>query len=66
MLAALPLAQREEVAGLEPARAPVIVAGALVLDVLLELTGLHHVVVSEHDLLYGILLDAYLDLALGA
>lgn len=57
-LASLPLAEREQVTGLEPARAGVIVAGALVLEAILELAGLNETVVSEHDLLYGIALDA--------
>lgn len=58
MLASLPLAQRKRVVGLEPERAGVIVAGALVLEAILALAGLPETVVSEHDLLYGIALDA--------
>ena len=57
-LAALSLAERKEVVGLEPARAGVIVAGALVLEAILALAKLPETVVSEHDLLYGIVLDA--------
>ena len=59
MLAALPLAARREVIGLHPGRAGVIVAGALVLACVLELAGLDSTTVSEHDILYGIVLDAY-------
>ncbi len=59
MLAALPLAERREVTGLHPGRAGVIVAGALVLDCVLELAGLDSTIVSEHDILYGIVLDVY-------
>ena len=39
-LAALPLAEREQVRGLDPGRAPTIVAGALILDEVMELFGL--------------------------
>lgn len=58
MLAALPLERRREVVGLHPDRAGVIVAGALILESVLALAGLDSTVVSEHDILYGILLDA--------
>lgn len=62
MLARLPLARRARVVGLHPERAGVIVAGAVILETVLALTGLDHFVVSEHDILYGILRDAYRDL----
>jgi exopolyphosphatase/guanosine-5'-triphosphate,3'-diphosphate pyrophosphatase len=62
MLAALPLAKRREVVGLHPERAGVIVAGALILETTLALAGLDRFVVSEHDILYGILWDTYRDL----
>lgn len=62
MLASMPLARRREVVGLHPERAGVIVAGTLILETVLALAGLDAMVVSEHDLLYGILLDTYLDL----
>ena len=52
-LAALPLAAREQVRGLDPGRAPTIVAGALILDQAMELFGLDAVEVSEHDILRG-------------
>lgn len=59
-LAPLPLERRAaEVAGLDPGRAPVIVAGSLILMSVLEGAGLDSTLVSEHDILYGILLDAY-------
>ena len=58
MLAGLPLRRRAtEVAGLDPRRAPVIVAGGLILGGLLDLLGMNSTVVSEHDILYGIVLD---------
>ena len=59
MLAAMPLAERELVPGLDPGRAPVIVAGALILETVVALAGLESTLVSEHDILYGILLDTY-------
>lgn len=59
MLASLPLARRREVVGLHPERAGVIVAGALILEAVMALAGTDSTLVSEHDILYGILLDAY-------
>jgi exopolyphosphatase / guanosine-5'-triphosphate,3'-diphosphate pyrophosphatase len=56
-LAALTLAERRKVPGLEPGRASVIVAGALILETVLALSGLDAVTVSEHDILYGIVLE---------
>jgi exopolyphosphatase/guanosine-5'-triphosphate,3'-diphosphate pyrophosphatase len=52
-LARLPLEERREVTGLDPARAPTIVAGALILVEVLELFGLDRIEVSEHDILRG-------------
>lgn len=57
-LAALPLAERERVAGLAAARAPVIVAGLVVLREILARYGLPELEVSERDLLDGIALAA--------
>lgn len=62
MLARLPLERRREVVGLHPDRAPVILGGCLVLESALALAGLGEFTVSEHDILYGILLDTYDDL----
>ena len=52
-LAALTVAERREVRGLEPARAPVIVAGAVILDELLDWLGLDAIEASERDILHG-------------
>jgi exopolyphosphatase/guanosine-5'-triphosphate,3'-diphosphate pyrophosphatase len=52
-LAALPLAQRRTVPGLEAARAPVIVAGLAVLGRVLDRFGLSEAIVSERDILHG-------------
>ena len=57
-LAALPLAARELVPGLEPARAPVIVGGLVVLRVVKARYGLDRIEVSERDILYGTALAA--------
>jgi exopolyphosphatase / guanosine-5'-triphosphate,3'-diphosphate pyrophosphatase len=52
-LAALPLKERRQVAGLHPDRAPTIVAGAVILREVLNRFGLERVEVSEHDILRG-------------
>jgi exopolyphosphatase / guanosine-5'-triphosphate,3'-diphosphate pyrophosphatase len=57
-LAALPLADRTQIAGLEPERAPVIVAGAAIVREVLEHFGLGALEASEHDLLHGVALEA--------
>ena len=62
MLASLSLERRRQVAGLHPDRAAVIVGGGLVIETVLALAGLDSTLVSEHDILYGILLDTYRDL----
>jgi exopolyphosphatase / guanosine-5'-triphosphate,3'-diphosphate pyrophosphatase len=57
-LAALPLAERRNVPALEPERAPVIVAGALILRELLAWARLDEIEATEHDLLHGTALEA--------
>jgi exopolyphosphatase/guanosine-5'-triphosphate,3'-diphosphate pyrophosphatase len=57
-LASLPLAERRELPGLEPERAPVIVGGALIICNVLDRYGLQGLEVSERDLLHGAALDA--------
>jgi exopolyphosphatase / guanosine-5'-triphosphate,3'-diphosphate pyrophosphatase len=52
-LAAIPLEQRRQVAGLHPDRAPTIVAGAVILREVLTRFALERVEVSEHDILRG-------------
>ncbi len=52
-LASLTLAERRQVRGLHPDRAPTIVAGAIILLETLALFGLSEVEVSEHDILIG-------------
>jgi exopolyphosphatase / guanosine-5'-triphosphate,3'-diphosphate pyrophosphatase len=57
-LAALPLAERARIPGLEPGRADVIVPGAIVLVSVLAGLGLSAALVSDAGLREGILLDA--------
>jgi exopolyphosphatase/guanosine-5'-triphosphate,3'-diphosphate pyrophosphatase len=57
-LATLPLEERRRVPGLDPERAPVIVAGAAILRAILRRYGLERIEVSEHDLLHGVALAA--------
>ncbi len=58
MLAAIPLAERREVPGLHPERAPTIVAGAAILVESMRAFGLADVEVSEADILHGAALSA--------
>jgi exopolyphosphatase / guanosine-5'-triphosphate,3'-diphosphate pyrophosphatase len=57
-LAALPLADRRELPALDPERAPVIVAGAVIVREILRHFGLDAVEASEHDILHGAALAA--------
>ena len=57
-LAELPLERRRRVRGLAPERAPVIVAGLVVLNEILARYTLDGVTVSERDLLHGVALEA--------
>lgn len=57
-LAALTVADRREVPGLDPARAGVIVAGAVILAEVLAAAGGDQLMVSERDILDGIALAA--------
>jgi exopolyphosphatase/guanosine-5'-triphosphate,3'-diphosphate pyrophosphatase len=52
------LAERERIVGLDPARAPVIVAGIVILLQVLEFFGLDRAEASEHDILWGVALEA--------
>ncbi len=58
MLCEKSLVERERVVGLDPKRAPVIVAGMLILQELLDLAGADGFTASESDILQGIVLDA--------
>jgi exopolyphosphatase / guanosine-5'-triphosphate,3'-diphosphate pyrophosphatase len=52
-LASVPLAERVEIPGLHPDRAPTIVAGVVILVEVMRAFGLEEIAVSEHDILYG-------------
>ena len=57
-LAALPVAERREVVGLNPARAPTIVAGAIILREAMRVFDLDWMETSESDILDGVALQA--------
>ena len=57
-LASLPLAERCQLPGLEPERAPVIVGGAVVVREVLDRYGLESLEASERDLLHGAAIEA--------
>ncbi|HEU5212184.1 MAG TPA: Ppx/GppA phosphatase family protein [Gaiellaceae bacterium] len=57
-LAGLPLDERRRVPALDPDRAPVIVAGAVILREAIDHYGLDELEVSERDILDGIALEA--------
>jgi exopolyphosphatase/guanosine-5'-triphosphate,3'-diphosphate pyrophosphatase len=52
-LAAVPLAERQEIRGLHPDRAPTILAGVVILVETMRAFDLDQITVSEHDILYG-------------
>ena len=49
---------RAQIPGLEPKRAPMIIAGILIIEAIFEITGVTRLTISDHDLLYGIMLEA--------
>ncbi|WP_165045769.1 MULTISPECIES: Ppx/GppA phosphatase family protein [unclassified Adlercreutzia] len=55
-LIAVPLERRKLIVGLDPGRAPVIVAGMVILQTVLDLAGVNSFTVSESDILHGIIL----------
>jgi exopolyphosphatase / guanosine-5'-triphosphate,3'-diphosphate pyrophosphatase len=57
-LASLPLEDRRRLPGLHPERAPVIVAGAVLVEQILERFELDALEVSERDILHGAALEA--------
>lgn len=58
-LASSPLAKRAEIRGMHPDRAPSIVAGVVILVETMRAFGLDAVEVSEHDILYGVVLGVF-------
>src|SRR5436305_2930382 len=57
-LASVTLAERVEIPGLHPDRAPTIVAGLVILIEAMRAFGLEGMTVSEHDILYGTAISA--------
>jgi exopolyphosphatase/guanosine-5'-triphosphate,3'-diphosphate pyrophosphatase len=57
-LSSVTLEERREVPGLDPARAPTIVAGIVVLSEALRAFGLDQTRISERDILWGVALEA--------
>ena len=55
---AAPTAERRQIPALDPDRAPVIVAGAVILEEALDHFGLDALEASEHDILDGAALEA--------
>ena len=53
-LVSVPLAERRQIPGLHPDRAPSIVAGALIACTVLDAAGVDQVAISERDLLDGV------------
>ena len=63
-LGARSIAERKSIRGLGAARAPTILAGAVVADVLVDATGAEAIVVSDHGLRHAVLQERVLALAL--
>jgi exopolyphosphatase/guanosine-5'-triphosphate,3'-diphosphate pyrophosphatase len=57
-LASLSLAERRNVKGLNPDRAPTIVAGVAILSEVLAAFGVREVTISDRDILWGVALEA--------
>jgi exopolyphosphatase/guanosine-5'-triphosphate,3'-diphosphate pyrophosphatase len=55
-VASVPLAERVKITGLQAGRAPVIVAGMLILQDLVQLAGTGSFTASESDILQGIIM----------
>ena len=58
LLASKTLKEREDITGLHAKRAPVMLAGVILLAELMKNSGFKHLVVSESDLLFGLVVTA--------
>lgn len=58
LLASRTLKEREDITGLQAKRAPVMLAGTILLAELMKSSGFKHLVVSESDLLFGLAVTA--------
>ena len=56
LLASKTLKEREDITGLQAKRAPVMLAGTILLAELMKNSGFKHLVVSESDLLFGLVI----------
>ena len=56
-IAPMTLVERQRIVGLDPGRAPVILAGLLIMRKLMETAGVDSFTASERDILHGIILD---------
>ena len=58
LLVSKTLKEQEDITGLQAKRAPVMLAGAILLAELMKNSGFKHLVVSESDLLFGLVITA--------
>lgn len=58
LLASKTLKEREDITGLQAKRAPVMLAGTILLAELMKNSGFKHLAVSESDLLFGLVITA--------
>lgn len=58
LLASKTLKERENITGLQAKRAPIMLAGTILLAELMKNSGFKHLVVSESDLLFGLVVTA--------
>ena len=58
LLASKTLKEREDITGLQAKRAPLMLAGTILLAELMKNSGFKHLVVSESDLLFGLVVTA--------
>jgi exopolyphosphatase / guanosine-5'-triphosphate,3'-diphosphate pyrophosphatase len=58
-LASVSVEERKRVMGLEPGRADIIIGGAAILRIIMDLAKLEDILVSEKDILDGLVIDLY-------
>lgn len=58
LLASKTLKEREDITGLQAKRAPIMLAGTILLAELMKSSGFKHLVVSESDLLFGLVVTS--------
>lgn len=58
LLASKTLKEREDITGLQAKRAPIMLAGTILLAELMKNSGFKHLIVSESDLLFGLVITA--------